>query len=595
MTALYRGTIEQKLRLITGLILFTFALLHFVNHALGLHSIEAMQQFERVRLVVTRSFPGTIILIGAAITHIVLGLRKQAFRSTLKMPFWEAAQVTLGLTIPLMLIPHLVPMRFSYELFGDDTTYFSTLLKVWRNAPYQQSVLLLVVWIHGCIGLHFWLRLSDWYNKAFQLMFALALIIPLSGLAGYMVASRAQELKIATRQATEPSATYGKPGRENTPTGDSTGYERARPRSNASSPGGGYNYAAAPTKAQQKDAAIDWWIEWLSNIYIAMLVLTASVYGGRMITRRLGAHVEITYALGPTITARIGPTLLEISRMHNLPHASVCGGRGRCSTCRVRVESGGEDLPKRSTLEARTLASANAGPNDRLACQIRPTKKLDVVRILRPTTTGFASRDFSGSKARGEERELAILFLDVRGFTSMSAGKLPYDVVFILNQLFDATGEAIQANGGWIDKYLGDGLMAVFGKEGSAQSGSIQALRAAREIDLALDDVNAAIGEEAGGAIKIGMGLHVGPLILGEIGHTGSSAMTVIGRTVNAAARLEALTKQMQCQLIISTQIAAHAELPPLAYPRKTVQVRGIPEPLEVFCLPRARDLPTIV
>ena len=588
MTALYRGSIEQKVRLITGLILFTFALTHFLNHALGLYSIEVMQIAEKWRFAVTRTLFGSVVLGGAAIIHILLGLKKLAFRSTLKMPFWEAAQVCLGLLIPLLLIPHLVAMRFSYELFGTNTTYLTTLLKVWRGFPIQQSVLLLIVWMHACIGLHFWLRLSKWYEKLFQLMFALAVIIPLAGIAGYAVSSRVLEEKIAIRQLENSlpdessgySSDYGQSSKE---TGNGYGYDNLEK---------GYDYASEGTSQIKPEQVIAQWTDAIEYTFWALLGLCAIIYASRMAWHRYGGQLEIGYAQGPTIRARAGPTLLEISRMNGVPHASVCGGRGRCSTCRVRIEEGGDQLGPRNAVEERTLASVNAGPNDRLACQIRPNHKLSVIRIIQPTATALKNKDYSGSKARGEERELAVLFLDVRGFTSMSAGKLPYDVVFILNQLFDATGEAIQSNGGWIDKYLGDGLMAVFGRESSAELGSRQALRAAREIDIALDEVNNAIGDEAGGGIKIGMGIHVGPLILGEIGHRGSSVMTVIGRTVNAAARLEALTKTMGCQLIISSDVALRAELPPLDQPKETVEVRGIPEPLDVICFSRARDLP---
>ena len=584
MAAIYRGSIEQKARLTSGLILFTFALTHFLNHALGLYGVEAMQEADKWRLYVTRSTIGGIVLAGAAITHILLALKKLALRSTLKMPVWEMAQVILGLSIPLLLIPHMVSMRLSYELFGIETTYFNTLLTVWQKRPYLQSVLLLIVWCHACIGLHFWLRLSDWYVRAFQVMFALAVIIPLAGIAGYMVSGRALEAK------TIVTAQYGNsPGRSSDYDAPSTpdygNYGEVK-ETNGNNPG--------QTLADQRKKILELWIDRLSNIFLSLLGLTTAIYTGRQVYRRLGANVVVSYACGPTIRTTAGPALLEISRQHSIPHASVCGGRGRCSTCRVRIEDGADALGPPDSVEERTLASVNAGPNDRLACQIRPSGKLSVIRIIQPTQEAFTSKDFSGSSASGEERELAVLFLDVRGFTAMSAGKLPYDVVFVLNQLFDATGEAIQANGGWIDKYLGDGLMAVFGKESSARVGSRQALRAVRDIDLALDRVNATIGRETGGVIRLGMGLHVGPMILGEIGHSGSAAMTVIGRTVNTASRLEKLTKTKGCQLVISADVVTRADLAVFEFPKQTVEVRGIPEPIDVYCLARARELPEV-
>ena len=155
--------------------------------------------------------------------------------------------------------------------------------------------------------------------------------------------------------------------------------------------------------------------------------------------------------------------------MSTVPHASVCGGRARCSTCRVGVETGLANLMPPTGAEAMTLASIKAPPHVRLACQIRPREPITVTRLVAPPARAGARRQPAGHP-QGIERTLAVLFLDTRGFTMISEKRLPYDVVFILNRLFAEVGEAIERHDGAIDKYLGDGLMAIFGAAGGADS-----------------------------------------------------------------------------------------------------------------------------
>ena len=153
-----------------------------------------------------------------------------------------------------------------------------------------------------------------------------------------------------------------------------------------------------------------------------------------------------------------------MSRIAGIPHASVCGGRGRCSTCRVRI--GGPDrakLPPPSPEEQKVLARVGAPANVRLACQLRPPPGHYRVTPLLPASAGPVEAYRRQPQAHGGEHYVAILFADIRGFTSISEGKLPYDVVFLLNRYFRATGQAVEAAGGRLDKFIGDGVMAIFG------------------------------------------------------------------------------------------------------------------------------------
>ena len=170
--------------------LFTFAATHFLNHALGLVSLDAMQAMQAWRKVVTRSWIGSGVLLAAFLIHILLALYKMSRRLTWKLPFWEAAQIVSGLSIPLFLITHVVYNRGAATLAGTDDTYAYELGNIWPGLAWEHSALLLVVWVHGCIGMHYWLSLASWYRRVRPVLFALAVALPVSALAGFTVAGR---------------------------------------------------------------------------------------------------------------------------------------------------------------------------------------------------------------------------------------------------------------------------------------------------------------------------------------------------------------------------------------------------------------------
>ena len=197
MHALARGDLLQRLRLATGLILFTFAATHFLNHALGLVSLEAMHAMQDWRKAVTRTWPGSIVLLGAFVTHIALAFYKISLRLTWKLPFWEAAQIVSGFSIPLLLLTHVIFNRGAASLAGTDDTYAFELANIWPGLALEHAALLLCVWVHGCVGVHYWLSLAPWYAQVRQILFALAVALPVTALAGFSVAGRQVAAQIA--------------------------------------------------------------------------------------------------------------------------------------------------------------------------------------------------------------------------------------------------------------------------------------------------------------------------------------------------------------------------------------------------------------
>ena len=289
--------------------------------------------------------------------------------------------------------------------------------------------------------------------------------------------------------------------------------------------------------------------------------------------------------------------MLDISRNNRIPHASVCGGRARCSTCRVRVVEGHETLPPPSETEIKVLKRVAAPANVRLACQLRPTANLTISTLM-PGNLDAARGGTIDRYHWGVEQEATILFCDLRGFTKMSEGKLSYDVVFLLNQFLGRMAEAIQNSGGFVDKFMGDGIMAIFGMETSAQDSAVSAIKAARAMGGVLDGLNQSLREELPAPLQIGIGLNTGPVVLGRIGaelRTDAAArITALGETVNTASRLEGLTKPLKLQIIVSkTTIETSGLTPGERMERRNVDVRGLSQRVAVYAVKRATDLPS--
>ena len=559
MQILLRGDVVQKLRLASGLILFTFATTHFLNHAIGLVHIGSMEDFRAIRTFVTRSTIGTIILASALVVHITLALYKVATRATLRLPPWELIQLGFGILIPFLLFPHIVNTRVANNFYNVDDNYLYELARLWPSSAILQSTLLLLVWIHGCMGIHFWLRLSRGYRAAQPVLLFIAIVLPLAALAGFMVSGRAvaeyiQDPNILARvkQLTRwPNDTDG----------DALANYRTLVRVG----------------------------------FAGVLLVVAIVFAVFYYVRNSGARVRIKYLGGPVITAPVGPTLLEISRANSIPHASICGGRARCSTCRVRIEEGVETLAAPKFPEAFTLGSISAPSNVRLACQIRPTQDLTVLRLLRPISTGPEAVDLDETDSNGVEKPLAVLYVNMRGYSAIAAQKLPFDVVFLLNEFFGAVGTAINTQGGRIDRFIGDSLVAVFGQRLGVEIGCRQALRAARAIDLALDFLNSRLEGELGRPLEVGIGVHYGPLLIGRIGFGEAIDVTVIGQSVKIAEQLGNIAKERGLQLVLSRDVARQAGWSGEGYESLIVDVPGEDRPISAVGVPRGRDLPASI
>jgi adenylate cyclase len=195
---------------------------------------------------------------------------------------------------------------------------------------------------------------------------------------------------------------------------------------------------------------------------------------------------------------------------------------------------------------------------------------------------------------RGQEREIAVLFCDLRGFTSLSETRLPFDTVFILNRYFDVVGQAVEDAGGHMDKFIGDGALALFGLRDDPQTACRQALDAVIRIRSGVDELNEAYASELEQPLQIAMSLHVGPAVVGEMGYGQATSLTAVGDTLNTASRLEELAKERDAELVLSEEVARLAGLDQLNVERQTLTVRGRSQPITAWIVPQVKVLAAV-
>ncbi|MCV0428895.1 MAG: adenylate/guanylate cyclase domain-containing protein [Roseibium sp.] len=536
------GNWRQRLRLWSGLILFAFCLSHFSNHALGIISVNAMEKASLWHYWVWRNPVGELVLLLAALTHVILALWRTSKRRTLKMPRWEFTQLVLGLYIPWALIPHVSTTMALNKNFGFLPTYHQMLTILWPDRAVSQSLLLLVVWIHSMIGLHFWLRLYPLYQKLKYAALAFAVAMPVMALWGFIEGARRLAL----------------------------------------------------TKDVKVNISSDQFA-WLSDVrdqarsvVLGLIVVTLLAILIRYLLSLTARKLTITYPGGLAVKAKPGATLLEISRMNDVPLASVCGGRARCSTCRVKVLNGREELVEPTSAETAVLARIGAADDVRLACQIRPQQNIEVQPLVAVKASAATGEHQKDAYHWGVEKEVVVMFVDLRNFTGITEAQLAYDVVHLLNSYLDQTSAAIRAEGGYVDKFIGDGIMAIFGMDSDAQTGARQALRACKGIEAVMKSLDAEKGPQFRDSIRLGIGVHMGPAILGRIGSAGANGgLTALGDVVNTASRLETENKAHGSFLAVSQAVvdAAGAELP--GAETAEIKLRGKEIPLQIFTVNR--------
>jgi adenylate cyclase len=519
--------IMRGLRLASGLILFSFAACHLLNHAFGARSIAAMQAASEVLLTPWQTTPGLWLLYGAFITHASLGLSALYRRRHLRMPMAEAWQLALGLTIPLLVIPHAAGIRIGQSIYGLDYDFARVVHAIWDSplSVIRQYSLILVMWVHGCIGLRAWLAAKPWYPHAASPLAALALLVPVLALIGFTNAGLDMLDAVQRDPGLAARLAVGPPG---TPAG-------------------------AKLAADQHITGLMVWS------YLGLVGATFALRLARDWHARRFRAVRIAYPGGRTVTVPLGFTILEASRWAAIAHTSVCGGRGRCSTCRVRIVEGADELPPPGEVEVRTLARIGNPVAVRLACQVRPRGDVRVEPLVLPSEAALAGAvRFHAAAAGGAEMEVAALFVDLRESTRLAAGRLPYDTLYIFDRYIQVITSAVRRHRGHVTSIAGDGVMAMFA-DTDRETAQIarDAFAAAFDLWDGIETLNRELAAELREPLRIGIGLHVGPAVVGTIAAAGLSSLQFLGDTGNLAAKFQAETRRLDCTLIASAHAIA--------------------------------------
>jgi len=255
-----------------------------------------------------------------------------------------------------------------------------------------------------------------------------------------------------------------------------------------------------------------------------------------------------------SVESEEGETILQTSLRLEIPHTHVCGGNARCSTCRVIILNGLENCSQRNSLEQGLANRLNFSPQIRLACQTLITGHVTLRRLVLDEEDVELTSQLTADKTpiyAGEEKKIAILFADIRKFTAFSESLPPYDVIHVLNRYFDQMCKVINRNGGYIDNYMGDGLMALFGVD-HPQEATLRAVSAGLGMLEAVEQLRAYLENIYGMGFQIGIGVHYGEVVLGSVGAKDERRMTAIGDAVNFASRIEQANKEYGTQLLVS-------------------------------------------
>src|SRR5258705_5426568 len=425
LTTLIRGVSVPQVRLACGVVLFAYLISHFLNHALGNISMEALADGVYFHVAFWRFLPVAIVFYTACLVHTGLGVWALYERRQFRGKAIEPLQLVLGLSIPALVITHIVGVRIGHTLFGHEKLYPQVFFAYWIVWPFKAWLMLavmIIAWVHGCIGLYFWLRMKAFYKRAAPYLLAAAVLVPTLAALGLYQGGR----NVLDNDSAEWRAKNLSPDRVGT-------------------------WAEQGVLTSIEDYFL------IGHLGLVGLLLLARRV--RALHERRGGMINLSYGNGRTVRVPKGLSVLAANLRNNVPHASVCGGRARCSTCRIRVIGDFASLPEPSPGEAFLVNRVGAAdPSIRLACQLRPTSAFAFFQLFLPHAVS-ASGGGSNPTRIGQERYLVSMFVDMRGSTRLAEKRLPFDTVFIVNRFLGAVSQAGVESGGRPEPLLGDSLL----------------------------------------------------------------------------------------------------------------------------------------
>jgi adenylate cyclase len=535
-------SLQRSLRLWSGSFIFVFLFMHLANHALGVFGLAVLDMVQTWRWTIWNNVVATSLLYVAFAVHVSLGLWRIAGRRTFRIPLDEALQIVTGLIIPLFLLPHVIHTRVAMTWEGEAYGFYGPVLTslITKKAIFQ-SILVLLAWGHGVLGLYITFRHRAWFARVRPFGEVIAIGLPLLALAGFVAGGR-EAVRV---QAVLPMS------------------------------------AESQHTMHQLEFA-------LQMAYIGLWILFGLVIVSlniQYLRRKFGARLTFTYrGRGPVKVPR-GTSILEASRIHGLPHPSVCRGKGRCSTCRVQVLSELNDLPEPNTIERATLDRIGAPPNVRLACQVRPDKDV-AISILVPLLGRQQDSETSAEAERwAAERDVTVLMLDVRAFEVLVGAQQPYELSALVNRLSLELEQAVRNHSGVVSSFEGDHLVAFFDAE-RPKLGARNAIACLRDIARLVKTLNREMGGALPLPVRVGIGVHSGLVTLARVGETEArSRVIAFGEVVRSTAALKDATKSMLTDCIISQKCAELVSLDTSALRSMTIGVEGLDRSISAYAV----------
>ena len=553
------GSLVRQFRILSGSILFLYAITHLLNHSINIISISAADYVrENFYHILWKNPVGTVLLYGSFVAHIPLGFYSIATKKSFKISAREWFQIILPILALLILLQHIAGGFIATRVFEADLSYaalFSILLVDPSEVALSTvffTLLILFIWTHGVIGINQVLRYNmKSYERNRRLLFTGFYAVPVLAIFGFWAGLKEQSF-VAYAKSLQ--------GEEN------------------------FLFSVLLKTVPEEAFPYLAQIEPLVMSYYPLVVLALIfVAAASVIRSKFFGRVKISYPDGKVISIARGTSILEASRLARIPHQSVCGGKGRCTTCRVNIASFEGSLPEPNAIEATAIERAGLDDGVRLACQLKPTMNLTVTPLVNPENSLVNAS--SRQSLSGKEQETVVLFIDLREFTKLSEKKLPYDVVYILNKYYSVCGKIIEDQGGRLDKFIGDGIMAIFDTSSNINENCRNAVRSGMQISKDMKVLNNEMKADFSEEIRFGMGIHSGDAIVGLMGYGKTFTETVVGDNVNVASRLEELTKSYKAELVISKYVAEKASINSKEFKSDTVKIRGRKEDLDILAI----------
>ena len=559
------STFVRKLRVWSGVILFFYAFTHLLNHSVNILSIEAGDYVnENYFDLLWKNVVGTVLLYGSLGVHILLGFYAVGTRKSFKMTSKEWIQIIFPILALLLLLQHVGAIAVATKIFDVDINY-TLLISLMISEPAEVaagtvlfSLMTIFIWVHGAIGINTLLKFNmESYGKYKSYLYLVFYGVPILGVFGFWAALKEQSF-IAYAKTLQ--------GDEN------------------------FIFSIIMESVPQEAFPTLMAIEPLVMNNYPLLVLGLIIIAiANVVRARFFGRIKIHYSNSKIVSVPKGTSVLEASRLAGIPHQSVCGGKARCTTCRIHVVSHEGDLPVPTAIESNAIERAGLEADVRLACQLKPTKDLTIIPLVNPANSldGATNR----RALSGKEQETVVLFIDLRDFTKLSEKKLPYDVVYILNKYYSVCGKIIEEQGGRLDKFIGDGIMAIFDSSADANENCRNAVKSGVQISKDMKSLNDEMKINFSEEIRFGMGIHSGDAIVGLMGYGKTFTETVVGDNVNVASRLEELTKNYKAELVLSKYVAEKANLNLEEFKGDTVKIRGRKKDLDILSVADASSI----